>query len=841
LYAGKRDDERQYALKAAFIVASLFLSSSLMMVASSWAPDAATTSASNVCLITADFWGAPAAGGTATAFELLARELQKEKISATLVGVSSSCESRENFIAAHRDLKSSAFLCKEYLDTPLEKETYPYEIAGHLAVQWLRSQESHCDIVHWHEWGGVAVPSLVDSEAGILHASKRHMHHIVQLHGGNLWASQHGTRPVDMTSLRIDANEKLSIELAHEITSPSKYIADWYGDRGWKMPEKVSVVPNCLSLPPLPFSSSPSHLSSSSSSKPLIKAVKTVAFFGRLESRKGIEIFFDAISLLGDNILSKPDFKVLIVGGSAQIRSQKSEEWICNRIKYLPKSLNASQVVLKVGLSREMALKEILEAETIISFGSKIENAPFALVEASKLGLPYVALDTGGVQEVVDLESSTASVLFNPLNLTETTVALASALEVRLRAGNAAVPKLRPFYEKGNKLWIKWHLNLAQEMHNQAMRPENRIAGSARSLLREKTPLKSEIIHVGDGPNALANLHKDACDSHGDPSQILLLLSSKSVEINEAVWLQQLLPTLAAKLDHKLHAVTLGVKVNNSNSSTMAFAGSPTWTYYSNQTLCTPTAPLAIRRKTLCSLRLLSRNFQRSDAWTLALLIKKAGMEVATLPVSDAAVLKEWQVQKCVPENPPAWSFDHDVTEKLRYDPQISLFTDLATLGKAPEPLTSFFSDSRYWKIFPESARNKNCDAPQLPVPPYFCNNILHPSSNTSAVASFKSWFSLDAVNLRAEVRACPSCAEGPLAVQVVVVRNSQKIVIWSHKFDAGGACDSKMLSIDKIRINAGDEIRLVATASRAGHSCAGIYVPAFDIYPFNFEQKLNR
>jgi hypothetical protein len=252
-----RDGSRIYAKNLVLLLGGIFISSSMMMLSCGWAPPAphATTLGEtpalplHVCLMTADFWGANAAGGTATAFELLARELQKAGVPTTLVGVSASCNPRAKFNAAHKDLYSSVFLCEDYLDIPLEKETHPYETTGLLALKWLRSSASGnssftspspsseiydnnlneiinsptCSIVHWHEWGGMAVPSLVASDTGFLPRSQRH---IVQLHGGNLWSSQHAYRPRDLTSLRIDANEKLSVELAHEVTSPSQYMAD---------------------------------------------------------------------------------------------------------------------------------------------------------------------------------------------------------------------------------------------------------------------------------------------------------------------------------------------------------------------------------------------------------------------------------------------------------------------------------------------------------------------------------------------------------------------------------------------------------------------------------------
>jgi hypothetical protein len=44
-------------------------------------------------------------------------------------------------------------------------------------------------------------------------------------------------RPTDIMSLRIDNGERTTVELSDIVLSPTRYIASWLRQRGWKLPE----------------------------------------------------------------------------------------------------------------------------------------------------------------------------------------------------------------------------------------------------------------------------------------------------------------------------------------------------------------------------------------------------------------------------------------------------------------------------------------------------------------------------------------------------------------------------------------------------------------------------
>lgn len=177
----------------------------------------------NVCLITADFWGLPTAGGTATAFELLARSLAKdERLNVTLVGATDSCSSRQGFQQMHQDTKKNLhfeFACKDDIGYSLTV-THVLEATGLAALSWLEHHGTKCDILHGHEWGGLMAPILTKHHYGYMDKITVS----IQQHGGNLWSTQNTIRPKDVVNLRIDSVEKVATELADVIVAPTEYM-----------------------------------------------------------------------------------------------------------------------------------------------------------------------------------------------------------------------------------------------------------------------------------------------------------------------------------------------------------------------------------------------------------------------------------------------------------------------------------------------------------------------------------------------------------------------------------------------------------------------------------------
>ena len=144
--------------------------------------------------MSADFWGLKTAGGTATAYHLLAAVLSKHKnikvrpaaaplalqgphlqwqcwsradgklcLQVTFLGVSK----KFTVCQEAKSVNSKAgieFDCLEpHHFVPEVVETYPYEQLSHAVLNWVSENLDRCDVIHGHEWGGSFVDLITAS------------------------------------------------------------------------------------------------------------------------------------------------------------------------------------------------------------------------------------------------------------------------------------------------------------------------------------------------------------------------------------------------------------------------------------------------------------------------------------------------------------------------------------------------------------------------------------------------------------------------------------------------------------------------------------------------------
>lgn len=108
----------------------------------------------HVCIVTCDFWGLPSAGGTATAYHLLASTLADSGptvwpltfLAAT--HLSSLCQGLQD--VAGDPVRFECLQPEHFL--PEVVENFPYESLGLAVVRWLQTAGRHCDVIHTHEW-----------------------------------------------------------------------------------------------------------------------------------------------------------------------------------------------------------------------------------------------------------------------------------------------------------------------------------------------------------------------------------------------------------------------------------------------------------------------------------------------------------------------------------------------------------------------------------------------------------------------------------------------------------------------------------------------------------------
>jgi glycosyltransferase involved in cell wall biosynthesis len=159
---------------------------------------------------------------------------------------------------------------------------------------------------------------------------------------------------------------------------------DWYTQRGWRIPDRASVIPQ-LFLGPVDRSHN------------VQKPVWRLAFFSRLEERKGVKVFADAVERLSSSVTRSPRFEVHFIGAENTIDQRPSRDWLQERTAdwLFP-------TFLHVNAPRDDALGMIQGEGMLLAIASLVENGPFAVAEASMYQVPFVTFGVGGVPEMVD-------------------------------------------------------------------------------------------------------------------------------------------------------------------------------------------------------------------------------------------------------------------------------------------------------------------------------------------------------------------------------------------------------------------------------------------------------
>lgn len=82
--------------------------------------------------------------------------------------------------------------------------------------------------------------------------------------------------------------------LADTLASPTQHMRAYLQARGWRLPADTRVIPNVMpALEAEPKQEAPGGLDTGH-----VKRVWRLAFFSRMEERKGIKVFVDALHLL---------------------------------------------------------------------------------------------------------------------------------------------------------------------------------------------------------------------------------------------------------------------------------------------------------------------------------------------------------------------------------------------------------------------------------------------------------------------------------------------------------------------------------------------------------------
>lgn len=328
-------------------------------------------------------------------------------------------------------------------------------------MRWLI--DNPMDVVHVSEWRGTGYLCLLAKRQGWAFADTLF---VVKTSSPWMWNRLYGGHTLERADDLVKNHaERRSVELGDVVVGGSLHLLRWMASQGYRLPPgRAFVQPNVATFKTL------EPLMRSRTLTPGARTpIDELVFFGRLEVRKGLFIFCQAIRRLvrkgvplparitfmgkpGGRLPSHPDME------TPDYIREVSENWPC-------------EVQILSGFQQYEAIEYLLGGQRLAVMPSIIENSSMAIYEAAICAIPTVATDVGGNAELIDARDH-AAVLCRPHP-----VELADRLEEALRLGGL-VP--RPSFSNDDNLaiWQDFHAQLAGPLRRRLLDQANALAAT---------------------------------------------------------------------------------------------------------------------------------------------------------------------------------------------------------------------------------------------------------------------------------------------------------------------------------------------------------------------------
>jgi len=216
---------------------------------------------------------------------------------------------------------------------------------------------------------------------------------VVVTHSATQWICELNQSPVTtLDDVRLLEIERRSIELADFVVSPSAYILRKYQSYGWTLPANTLVRPNIL-----PFTTERSVPPRRQ------MAIDEIVFFGRLERRKGLWLFCEALDRVKYELGGR---KVSFLGKFTTEDGESTGFTLLRRSAEWPFS-----PALLYNYDRDQALAYLKGGNRLAVMPSREDNSPCVILECLIEGIPFIASSGSGGQELID-EADHANCLF---------------------------------------------------------------------------------------------------------------------------------------------------------------------------------------------------------------------------------------------------------------------------------------------------------------------------------------------------------------------------------------------------------------------------------------------
>ncbi len=232
------------------------------------------------------------------------------------------------------------------------------------------------------------------------------------------------------------AMERQSVRWCDVLLSPSRYMLDWSQRDAGIEHARARAIPYVFETSDEPIS--------------VHEPVRAILFFGRLEQRKGLLVFLEAIDRIRRN-RSEP-LEIVLLGRIGMTEDGHADTTIARYRERFGETVRIEELTDK-GHDEAISILQS-RPDALVVCPSLLDNMPYAIIEAICLNCNLITSNTGGIPELTGDETR----VFAP-----EAGALAAVIE-RALAGELGPP--RPAYQADavKAEWTKWLDELAVEV-----------------------------------------------------------------------------------------------------------------------------------------------------------------------------------------------------------------------------------------------------------------------------------------------------------------------------------------------------------------------------------------
>jgi glycosyltransferase involved in cell wall biosynthesis len=460
----------------------------------------------NVCVVSSEFLGPVKNGGIGTATSGLTKQLVSDGHRVTLL---------YTFVGYGKPISGDK-PWQHWVDAlaaegiVLERIPHDGDYRAWREASWLVKDflaQADFDLVYFNDHCGSGYYSLLAKRAGF--APFCDQLHCVITHGSMEWVFNLNDYYARLlTDVEWMGLERRTVELADVVIAPSTYLLREYESYGWRLPVQTFHQPYPIFQ---------NHIDIDYSRR---VPIGEIVFFGRLEVRKGLWLFCEALDRLADRF---PETDVTFLGRVTDFSGISSALQIVNRSARWP-----FRVRLLSNFDQQQALSYLRAPGKLAVMPSLADNSPCAVYECMESGIPFVSSRGSGADELID--PSCWDDLMVPPNVDSLTEKLASILEHGARLG-------RPRFDPAENLatWSAWH-SFVGENRSKLLEGSSVVPSATQGTALEDN--KAALIVIIDSGSCTVSLLIENLSSHMKRfggRAAYLILSTRGSDLQEVL------------------------------------------------------------------------------------------------------------------------------------------------------------------------------------------------------------------------------------------------------------------------------------------------------------------